>query len=78
VNEDSRTPLPSFLPCNVQAFPFRQASRVPLWIVFAGTSIIRGTFLTVASRLGMAVDKEALKCWGWLDLRHGNFRKCRK
>lgn len=51
----------------------------PMWVVFAGSSIERGTFLSLvdyllASRAANLTESDFWKCWGWMDLQIGNLR----
>ena len=51
----------------------------PLWIVLAGSSVIRGTFLTgvdylLGVRGARLTISEVEFCWNWIDFRMGNLR----
>lgn len=52
----------------------------PTWIVFAGSSIERGSFLSLVdyvlggSRAANLTESDFWKCWGWMDLTIGNLR----
>lgn len=51
----------------------------PTWIVFAGSSIERGSFLSVVDyvlgpRAANLTNSDYWKCWGWMDLAVGNLR----
>lgn len=52
----------------------------PTWIVFAGSSVQRGSFLSLIDHIlgpeagANLTVSEFWKCWGWMDLKIGNFR----
>lgn len=51
----------------------------PTWIVFAGTSVERGSFWSLLDhvlgpRAANLTDSDFWRCWGWLDLTIGNLR----
>eukprot|EP00667_Euglena_gracilis_P006945 EG_transcript_7011 len=56
------------------------AQAAPKWLVFLGTSIQRGIFLTLVDLLLNSAQKAGVydsitfKCWGWADFRFGNLR----
>jgi hypothetical protein len=68
------------LTCRLQFYHYDLLPRVrhPTWIVIAGSSIIRGTFLMLMDRmLGTrvpSIDERTTKCWGWIDFYMGNMR----
>lgn len=54
-------------------------NQTPTWIVFAGSSIERGTFLSIVDyilgpRAANLTNSDFWKCWGWMDLTVGNMR----
>lgn len=54
-------------------------NHAPTWIVFAGSSVERGTFLStvdyvLGSRAANLTESDFWKCWGWMDLTVGNLR----
>jgi hypothetical protein len=67
--------------CHFRIFRSEELQQLPspLWIVFAGTSIHRGGFLSAADMLlghraaNLTADK-SWRCWGWLDVTFMNLR----
>ena len=69
--------------CHLRIFTPDELDRLPrpLWIVFAGTSVQRGTFLSAADTLLQPGGRNAnltndrvWRCWGWLDLSYRALR----
>ena len=67
--------------CHFRIFPSAALQRFPrpVWLVFAGTSVHRGTFFAAVDAL-MGRRAENLtsdrvwRCWGWMDLTYKNVR----
>lgn len=65
--------------CQYRVYDYRQLAliRQPRWIVIAGTSIIRGSFLVLLDQIAagrLHLKNVTLKCWGWIDFHFGNLR----
>jgi hypothetical protein len=69
--------------CFVPHFPVARTAELPLWIVWAGSSVTRGNVLAwvdallgatgVAARADVSVSS-VWKCWAWFDIRIGALR----
>ena len=67
--------------CHFRVFPGAALQRFPrpVWIVFAGTSVQRGTFFAAVDALmghraaNLTCDR-IWRCWGWMDLVYKNVR----
>jgi hypothetical protein len=69
--------------CHFRIFPAAELAALPrpLWVVFAGTSVHRGTFLSAADALAQEGGANAnltsdrvWRCWGWMDLSRRGLR----
>ncbi|KNC74796.1 hypothetical protein SARC_12666, partial [Sphaeroforma arctica JP610] len=68
--------------CKIEAFPIWQLplSAKPLWIMFVGTSTIRGLYWTLMDMVAPPIftneitNTTSYKCWGVLDFSIGNIR----
>jgi hypothetical protein len=69
--------------CHFRIFPAAELAALPrpLWIVFAGTSVHRGTFLSAADTLTQdggananLTSDRVWRCWGWMDLSRRGVR----
>lgn len=67
--------------CDMQYRDPKQLLKIqdPIWIVFTGSSVQRGTFFTLLdSILGTKAENltksDFWKCWGWMDFQTGNLR----
>ena len=69
--------------CFFRIFTANELRRLPqpLWIVFAGTSVQRGTFLSAADTVlqpgalnANLTNDRVWRCWGWMDLAYRGLR----
>ena len=65
--------------CFYQIYDPERIANMPVWIVWLGTSIVRGNFLTLVDlmlsrRAGNLTVSDFWKCWNWMDLQLDVFR----